>query len=268
MSFELNYQEFRVGPHSLWSSPVPWDSQTFGFQVLTVDFVRSISAIRAGGLVVWKESLPRAEPILAILKAPTDEVVVKRSLADAGFYPVETMFQLGVDFDDIEADLMAAPDGEEVRLARIDDRSRLMDIAESAVIWDRSHLDPHIPYKAADERMRRWIADGVERGEPIFVLIDESSGSIIGLFYVRPAKDGVGYVSLVAIDPGFSGPDRFPPLVFQAFRECQRMGIRKLDAHVSGNNSDALNLGINLRFRVVDSMDTWHLFLPVMHAQA
>jgi L-amino acid N-acyltransferase YncA len=227
----------------------------------TVDASFSRSAIVAGRLKDWLETIERSLPILISIKSDVVDQAMKGPLASAHFYPVEQIFHL-----ENQLDLLKLPSNEDkgeslrTRFAMLDDLNQLTRIASSAFENDRFHLDPHVVNSRADDRMRNWVEDGLRTGDIVIGVEHASGGKLLGFVQCRLLSKSTGWLALIAADPEVNGVAVIDSLFRRAVEVLRERGVTRLSATVSGNNLGSFNLAIRQGFELIGMSETWHWY--------
>lgn len=105
------------------------------------------------------------------VKIPVLRVNAARVFSEAGFYIVDT----GVTFERAppEARPVDVFNSVDIRLAAPKDESAVLEIAETAFVYSRFHLDPQIPRAIADAVKRSWVESFFRgrRGDEMMVAV-------------------------------------------------------------------------------------------------
>jgi dTDP-4-amino-4,6-dideoxy-D-galactose acyltransferase len=87
------------------------------------------------------------------------------------------------------------------------DEATVLDIAESAFVYSRFHLDPMVPKELADKIKREWIANYIrcERGERL--LVAEVDGKPVGFLALLATGDAekAGVIDLIGVGKNMQG---------------------------------------------------------------
>jgi hypothetical protein len=136
------------------------------------------------------------------------ELPLIHALENSGFYFVDngiTAFWHKDNFTKYEKG------GYDIRLFADKDLPTVLEIMRGAYTQDRFHLDPHIPYEAAEEMYQIWIHSScTQPKENEWVLIAERNGAIKGFFeyeFNREFSDGTG-IKLFSYGPAAVIRDR------------------------------------------------------------
>jgi GNAT superfamily N-acetyltransferase len=169
------------------AQPDPWLAGILGRPAFNVNTAEQPSS-------GWKTRL-RSEDLLVTAKLGTDQVAQASLLQDLGFRTVDT----ALTFD---APGLTAPAADtRVRFARPEDRAAVTQIAGSAFVCSRFHLDPAIPNRLADRVKAVW-ADNFfagQRGDAMVVA--EHAGAVAGFLQLLVSRDGALVIDLIAVAP-------------------------------------------------------------------
>jgi GNAT superfamily N-acetyltransferase len=262
MPFTLEFCRFPAPDGPLQYVLVPWDSDTFGFPIQELRFPAGDSAALARYLPGLLPILLRSLPSLVFTKIPIAQIASASVLTRHGFYPVETMVSLNLGLEQFRPVIQRVGSGLRLRDAVPADMAGLTELARSAFLTDRLHVDPHLPKSKADERFARWVRRGFDEGDTVFVYEDAPRGRTIGFFQVRAiGPDHLGVdLSLAAVDLRYQ-KSGFGLLMYQAvLEECRSRGYRRAETHITVNNMDVLNLFARLGFLFRDPVVTFHRY--------
>ena len=134
-------------------------------------------------------------------KAPVEAILQANALAGAGFRVVD----VNVVFERQPA-LQPAPDGSIlVRDVQPADEAATLEIARTAFLYSRFHLDPFIPNELANRIKREWVANYIlrQRGEQL--LVAEVNGKIAGFLAVLETPDHTGVIDLIGVARNMQG---------------------------------------------------------------
>lgn len=247
MSFTLDLQ--RTG--SIEWARVPWDSDTLGRDIYDVRIDDSADDLPS----LLQEF---AEPYLAFTRIPLDATPLARALTAAGFYPVETSFELSLPLARRRnAKPTRFPGAITLRPGTDADRDAVADIARGAFTDDRYHVDPAIDDARADERMVQWTTRAFDAGEPVHVLAAEDD-RVLGFFHVRPLENGDVDLSLAAVHPDVRGIGVGPLLYAAVLDACRDAGHRAAVTRISADNLDVLNVYVHLGFTFLRTWSCLH----------
>ncbi len=230
-------------------APDHWLSQAAGFACLRLDAGVEL----AEG---WAAQAPR--PVaFAFCKIPVQHVDRVKAISATGFYMVDTNVTLdwsGAVLDE------AAPEGIEIAVAGPEDHEQAQQIAGSAFVYSRFHLDPSFPAEAANRIKREWIRSYCEGRRGECLLVARQSGRVTGFLAVLSADIGgktTAVIDLIAVDAGSRGRGVGAALVRYFVRNwCARAEVLRVGTQIA--NVVSLRLYHQCGFAMVDASYVLH----------
>ena len=195
--------------------PDVWLAEILGYDVFRVSVdetsadggpntLRDVSLLRA--------HQQRAQRSFYYAKFPTERVDLVNTLTSAGFGVVDVLVVFGLPCSQVGQRATAAqPQASEVVITDYVPPSQheaVLDIAGSAFLYSRFHLDPQIAPKAANAIKRAWIGNYIagSRGERLMVALHEKEP--VGFIAVLSAElngQKCRVIDLIAVDTGHQG---------------------------------------------------------------
>jgi ribosomal protein S18 acetylase RimI-like enzyme len=226
---------------------VPWDSEIFGFAFYQLDIAANFKGLLKSlhDLLVFLAD-GRKEKCLIFTKLPLQKIHLIQKLTAEGFYPVETVvvpyrelktFRSNRRFKSLR-----------LRSVTVDDIPNLLNIARSAFLFDRYHLDHHLSNDRASYRYEYWLDNGIKAGDPVFVYEDTKDGRLLGFCHLKEVEQGIIDLSLAAIDPELKKSGLGFMMYSECLLECQHMGYTRIGTRISLNNVSVLNIYAQLGF--------------------
>jgi len=136
-------------------------------------------------------------------KVPVTSVAQVGALTKAGFRVID----VNVTFEREPAQSVESDSTIIVRGVLPKDEAAILDIAESAFVYSRFHLDPFVSKELADKIKREWIANYVrgQRGERLLMAeVDGKPAGFLALF-VTGEKEKIGVIDLIAVAKNMQG---------------------------------------------------------------
>jgi ribosomal protein S18 acetylase RimI-like enzyme len=227
------------------SEPDAWLSEQLGRPALRVEITKS-----AGD-----PDLPRRlreEAIFATAKLPADAVAACVAAQELGFRLIDTnlLFVRG-------GEKFPACDGD-VRIARANDMTAVVDLARRAFVHTRFHLDPSIPASVAASVKEAWAANFFAGTRGDAMLVAERQGIVAG-FLLALWADARWTVDLIAVAPEARGTGLGRALV-AALSKLEYGGKQATSLHAGTQaaNRESLAFYARLGFCVVAATYVLH----------
>jgi ribosomal protein S18 acetylase RimI-like enzyme len=152
----------------------------------------------------WPADVAKLEPGFHFTKVPTTRIDIVRQLSSLGFYVVD----VNVVFECRPTPVVSSESTVEVVLARPQDESAVLEIAESCFRYSRFHLDPLIEKRKADRIKRSWMQSYFDGARGESVLVARQGSQIVGFLGVLSASQ-VGQschvIDLLGVHPDHQG---------------------------------------------------------------
>lgn len=259
MSFVLEFQDFPTPSGPLRYAAVPWDTELLGCAVYQLDVRTTTEDALWEHLPAWLESLDASRDCLVVAKVPTRSISQMRALTGQQFYAIETQLDLRLNLPDYSPPVAWQDAGTRLRFAAASDANDLGTIASQSFSADRFHLDHNIQAGAADRRYSAWVHNAIGANEPVLIL-EETSGALIGFSHFRLASHDTADMSLGAIAPAYQATGAGMMLLDATLNECRRRGLQTTATKVSVNNTESVNLLISRGFFIHEAVTTLHWF--------
>jgi ribosomal protein S18 acetylase RimI-like enzyme len=191
-------------------------------------------------------------------KIPTTRVDAVRAFTSAGFYVVDT----GVTFErePPETDAVGTITDTSIRLAEPTDEEAVLQIAGTAFVYSRFHLDPQIPAGVAHAVKRAWVESYFrgKRGEQLLVAVrgSEPVGFLAGLKTNDRGKT-VRVIDLIGVSKSHQGHG-----IGRALTGCfiahsvGKCGVLRVGTQAA--NIPSLNLYFRTGFHITESVYILH----------
>ena len=143
----------------------------------------------------WMARL-KSDDLFVTAKVGADQVAESSLLQDLGFRTIDAALTF-------EASALTAPAGDpRVRFARAEDRVAVEQLAGSAFVFSRFHLDPAIPTWLAHRVKAAWAGNffAGKRGDGMVVA--EHAGVVAGFLQLLWSPGDVLTIDLIAVAPG------------------------------------------------------------------
>jgi hypothetical protein len=260
MSFELKFQNFPEDSGPLTYASVPWDSEFFGFPIFQLSLEKVNAELLTRYLPDFLNTRTDGFPCLVSVKMPTSCVDLTSALANCGFYPVETLFEMRLKFVNYKPLMVRDFKHLCLRPASEADLPTLIEMAGNSFSTDRFHLDPHLSSEKADLRFQSWINQAWKMGEPILVMEDSEEQSVQGFLHYRPLPMNSVELSLTAVSSNRKIMG-LGVIFYQKFiTELKNIGFISAVTMVSVNNLSAINLLSAIGFTFKNAVLTMHYF--------
>src|SRR5258706_490046 len=179
--------------------PDEWLSGIFGYDVIKV-------ALERDELVDPKAAFPKdslPQRAFYYTKIPVTFVRQIGTLTNAGFRVVD----VNITFEREPVQEINSNSSILVRDAQAGDENAVLEIAETAFIYSRFHLDPFVSKELANKIKREWIANYVrgQRGERL--LVAEVNGKAVGFLALLVTGDAekIGVIDLIGVAKNMQG---------------------------------------------------------------
>lgn len=240
---------------------VPWDREVYGFPFFQLIPGETRLRDLEQQLAPWLGQLNEGRgPCLVYAKVSTTDVDRMAVLTAQGFRVVECLAQMRLPLAGLPSVPFPATEAFRVRLATSQDLPRLMDIAGTAFLADRMHMDKRLSPERADLRMRRWVERSVLSGDRVQVCERPGEGTIDAFFVFRRLNQETWQGSLAAVAPEAQMSTGAPEMWRASFRWLYEQGGEWLHSDISLNNLNSLNLYIHLGGRFRDLQATLHWY--------
>ena len=147
-----------------------------------------------------------SSPAMYFTKIPTYQVETTRKLNALGFEVVDvnvTFKRKPTPTENLVSDsIQLIVDGSS------DHRGSILEIAETAFVYSRFHLDPNISNKIANTIKRRWIEsyiDGVRGERLMLAMVDEKPAGFLAVLAVDQDGGSNRVIDLIAVDNNYRG---------------------------------------------------------------
>lgn len=231
-------------------SLLDWDSEFFGCRIGTVNasVLSAADAIAARNWAIARE----VECLYLLVQDETGATLAAANAA--GFKFVDLRVELALNL--AEAPPASSPPA--IRAARASDLPELQRIARTAHRDSRFFIDPRFPMERAEALFARWIERDFREHH---VLVAEGHQQPVGYLSVQ-LQQGVGVISLVAVEAGFHGQGWGKQLLQGALAWFHDQGVREIRVVTQGQNIRAQRLYQGTGFRVISAEPRLHLWLP------
>jgi len=259
-AFEVAYVPLRDEVPTLGGiGLVPWDSETFGFNV---------GSYRPG----LPGMPPPPPPSPADLRADIEKWMRlhQAELVSCGVPGADTewmacLSQAGFAFVDMA--LLAfgrrlttlPPARIEVREAAAVDHEPLVTMAGTVFSFGRYHTDARFPRVLADKRYRRWMRNALaQQGGSTWVFVSGPVGHPTG-FVCATLTGSRATLTLAAVDPATNPGILGPLLTTSALHALVQRGARSVQARISAANTGIVDIYSSLGFAFAEAEAMYHL---------
>jgi ribosomal protein S18 acetylase RimI-like enzyme len=201
----------------------------------------------------WKTRL-KSDDLFVTAKVGADQVAEAGLLQDFGFRTIDTALTF-------EASAPTAPSADpRVRFARAEDRAAVAQLAGSAFVFSRFHLDPAIPTWLAHRVKAAW-ADNFfagKRGDSMVVA--EHAGAVAGFLQLLWSPGDVLTIDLIAVAPRSVRSGLARAMIGFAAANCvgSELRPRGLRVGTQAANTPSVRLYESLGFRLSQAQFVLH----------
>jgi ribosomal protein S18 acetylase RimI-like enzyme len=201
-----------------------WLSEVFGYDVFKVNLENSKN--------IFPKELPKRAFYYA--KVPVTAVSQVGDLTNAGFRVVD----VNVTFER-KPQAIASNENIIVRDVKPEDEADILKIAETAFIYSRFHLDPHVSKELANKIKREWIANYIRKQRGERLLVAEINGKPAGFLAELVTNERIGVIDLIGVDKNMQG---------------QGIGKRLVQYHINDAVKKYSNLLVGTQIANIPSM--------------
>lgn len=258
--FEIRYEDVDPdSPQAGQAGVVPWDSETFGFNVanyrLTDGEGLQISGRQLESKIASWASANRVEMIAT--SSPADQPVLIHLLQCSGFVYNDTTISIRYG----RLNCLKLPSSRiEMQPADPEDEKAVRAIAEQMFKHGRYHADARFPRHLADRRYGDWIsrAMGPDSRQQV-ILVKRPDGEVRG-FSVIEIREKQGYFHLLASAASEQGSTFGVGLAASTLRYFRDHGVEAVNSKISAHHLRIVNLHAYLgcRFMETDIEMHWH----------
>jgi ribosomal protein S18 acetylase RimI-like enzyme len=256
--FELSYESLDHSPASWKAALVPWDSETFGFNVAVLEAEKPQTDLSTEELGERVRSYAKARNIsMIIASVPGENQPLNLFLQRTGFVHVDIALSIQYSMSTFQSRAHQII----LREAKKEDVLEIADIAERAFTHGRYHLDDKIPENLANRRYRDWVLRTQMEGGSQQLMVAERQGCCCG-FSILEHKKSQGYLHLMALDPEWRGKGLGVEIIDLSLDYLKKQGADVVKSKVSASNRVALNMyfALGARFMACDHLLHWHAF--------
>jgi len=233
---------------------VPWDRETFGFEVGAILELAGEPAALPALLVRYVDWCAQRQVRFSSARLPLDSRHALSALQVAGFQWQELVVHPTLSTAGIER-----MDDADLGLARDDERAEIEAIAASSFVHQRFHVDPRFPSELADARYVQWIGRSWEDPEHQFAVLRQG-GQVAG-FWLFELSDRTAYLHLTAIGPAYQGQGLGRRLWTAGASLLAGQGAEAIRTTISAANLPVVSLYGRLGWRLCDpevTLHRWH----------
>jgi dTDP-4-amino-4,6-dideoxy-D-galactose acyltransferase len=189
------------GYQGQWMKFVPdaWLSGIFGYDVIRVALEKDESPDPR--IIFPSVSLPQRA--FYYTKVPVTSVRQAGALTRAGFHVID----VNVTFEREAVQAVVTNDSILVRDLQAGDEQAVLEIAGTAFIYSRFHLDPFITNEVANKIKREWIANYIRHQRGDRLLVAEVNGYPAGFLALLVSGNGekIGVIDLIGVAKNMQG---------------------------------------------------------------
>jgi ribosomal protein S18 acetylase RimI-like enzyme len=257
--FELSYDAIGKDESCSWKAAfVPWDSETFGFNVAVLQARESPKNTSVEAMRGMIRSYAQARDISMIIASiPGKDKDLNLLLQSIDFVHVD----IAISIQYLMSKFQARSYRIVLREANQKEAGEIADIAESAFANGRYHLDPKIPLSLANKRYKDWVLRTQIKGNKQQLLAAEIEGSLCG-FMIHELKDREGYLHLAALMPQWRGKGLGVEIIDSSLNYLKSHGADIVKSKVPASNMGALNMhsALGTKFMDFEYLLHWHSF--------
>jgi ribosomal protein S18 acetylase RimI-like enzyme len=238
--FELQYESLIINEKlKPWDiAVIPWDTETFGFGVATLNPYDIGSQYTDAGSIDEALKVYSKDKQVRVITATIDSEQNETSLLlqRSGFRFID--MSLSVHYDNLKDISTQGPCG--LSLAQY-------------------HMDSSIEKSLADQRYNDWISRCLEPESQQQVLAVKFNDEICG-FSVIELKGPEGYLHLHALDSKWRGKKLGSGMILESMKYLHDLGAETAGTKISVSNLNALNMHsrLNGRFTTAERLLHWH----------
>ncbi len=260
--FNVHFEPLPIkNSQTYWeTSIIPWDSETFGFGVgtlqLTSDLMLEDYPSRlTEALKIYSEN-KKIEIITTSIQS--NERNLSYFLQKAGFTVIDQTFS--IQYHPLNNADWEPTNELSLTMATPQDINTLLDIAGQVFQHGRYHFDPNIDNHLANQRYKDWLSRSMHPDNSQQVLTAKSNNEICGFSIIESNGDD-GYMHLHGIEKSWQGKKLGKELILQSLNYLSKNGSKKVGTKISASNIKAVNLHSKLHGIFVDSHQLlhWHL---------
>ncbi len=232
-----------------------WDSMIYGYPVLQITKLEVLGDDADCDMRQFEMSIKQVGAGIVSCRLPHDRLVESMFLEAHGFRFVEMVYQPQYDYLQMNAEI--SNDVLSVTVATADNLSRLIDIAGSAFINERFHVDPRLDPALGDERYRRWVQSSLHHPRQCLQAVSDGD-MIVAFFITEMLDDGTYYWHLNAIAPEVQGRGYGKRAWRTMLLRGREMNATCVRTSIVARNHRVLNLYSQLGFRFPPPQMTFH----------
>lgn len=191
--------------------------------------------------------------LFATAKVPTSDVRLSRALQTRGFVVIDT----ALTFECAEPVIAS---GATARPAAARDRKACAEIAETAFVFSRFHLDPEIPNRLADRIKREWVENFFRGTRGTEMIVAEWGGSLGGFLMLVDGGRRERIIDLIAVAPEFARKGLGRAMIAFAAKTAREAGSApsKWVVGTQAANIPSVKLYESIGFRLATSQFVLH----------
>jgi len=227
----------------------------------------------------FSQGLPEAfaqltRPAFVDACVPTSDFKAAKVLRRSGFELVDTLVRLEGTHPALPATHPALPathpalpathpalpattGGEDVGLARPEEKKQVADLAARSFQYSRFHSDPRFPRAVADRIKSEWAAGYFDGCRGDMMVVARCDGRVAGFFQCIVQSDHL-HIDLYAVDPDFRRRGLAKSMLEEAVRHAQPSRI-SLGTQIV--NIPSINLFVGMGFTIYESKHIFHAHL-------
>jgi ribosomal protein S18 acetylase RimI-like enzyme len=191
-------------------------------------------------------------------KVPCKEVSTVRRLQSAGFFTCDTNVTFELWRDPLPG--TGLPAGAAVRPFEPRDLDDVLEVAGSAFVFSRFHLDPEFPVSLAHTVKREWVRSCCEgrRGDRVFVAtVEDRAVGFLAALTVQGGGRGTAVIDLIGVDKRHRGA-RLGSALVEAFVQHYRPRCDSLLVGTQVANAPSVRLYERMGFSLLRSEYVLH----------
>lgn len=232
-----------------------WDSLIFGYPVLQITKLEVLGDFADCEIKAFDMIIKQTGAGIVSCRLPHDRLRESMLLETHGFRFVEMVYQ--PEFDHFPVNAEISKDLLEASFATAEDLPRLVEIASSAFINERFHMDPRLDPALGDERYRRWVQSSFNHPRQCLQTVREGD-KIVAFFITEMLDDCTCYWHLNAIAPDAQGKGYGKRAWKTMLQRAMEMNAARVRTSIVARNHRVLNLYARLGFRFPPPQMTFH----------
>ena len=239
----------------VWSNS-PWDAAATGYPVWQIESIELRGPGAGEDMRLFDQARDHEGVGLVSCRLSHSRLDLSIFLEDHGFRFIEMLYQP-------ELDLISGWGGSapiahlRVRLASQADLPATIDMAGSAFVNERFHMDPRLGATFGNLRYQNWVRSSLDHPTQRLYVLEDEQGPL-SFFVTEMLEDGTCYWHLNAIDPRRQGQGLGRLAWLTMLQHAVEEGAIRVRTSIVARNHRVLNLYARLGFRFPPPLMTFH----------